>query len=70
MIGTQPTGAIAGVSISAPSDERLSVTVDSKPAHLAVVNEAGEVIAMGQKLRPSRSTTTTATSCKAWDTSV
>lgn len=47
MIGTQPTGAIAGVVISAVSHEGLSVTVNGKPAHLAVVNEAGEVIAMG-----------------------
>lgn len=50
MIGTQPTGAIAGVVISAVSHEGLSVTVDGKPAHLAVVNEAGEVIAMGPKV--------------------
>lgn len=50
MIGTQPTGAIAGVIISAVSHEGLSVTVDGKPAHLAVVNEAGEVIAMGSQV--------------------
>lgn len=45
MIGTQPTGAIDGVVISAVSHEGLSVTVNGKPARLAVIDEGGVVIA-------------------------
>jgi hypothetical protein len=44
MIGTQPTGAIEGVVISAVAHEGLRVTVDGKPARLAIVDEAGQVI--------------------------
>ena len=47
MIGTQPTGAIASVVISAVSHEGLSVTVNGRPARLAVVAEDGTVIAAG-----------------------
>ena len=47
MIGTQPTGAIKGVIISAVSHEGLTVTVDGKPAKLAIVNDDGQVIAVG-----------------------
>ena len=47
MIGTQPTGAIEGVVISAVSHEGLSVTVNGKPARLAVIDEDGVVIASG-----------------------
>lgn len=50
MIGTQPTGALPGILISAVSHEGLSVTVDGKPARLAVINEAGEVIAAGDQV--------------------
>jgi len=50
MIGTQPTGAIDGVVISAVSHEGLSVTVDGKPARLAIVTEDGRVIAAGQQV--------------------
>ena len=47
MIGEQKTGAIEGVVISAVSHEGLSVTVDGKPARLAVVTDDGQVIAVG-----------------------
>lgn len=44
MIGTQPTGALEGVVISMVAHEGLRVTVDGKPARLAIVDEAGNVI--------------------------
>jgi hypothetical protein len=47
MIGTQPTGAIGGVVISAVAHEGLRVTVDGKPARLAIVTDDGQVIAAG-----------------------
>lgn len=47
MIGQQQTGAIQGVVISAVSHEGLTVTVDGKPARLAVVTDDGQVIAAG-----------------------
>ena len=47
MIGTQPTGAIDGVVISAVSHEGLTVTVNGKPAKLAIVTDDGQVIAAG-----------------------
>lgn len=47
MIGTQPTGTVPGVVISAVAHEGLSVTVDGKPARLAVVLEDGTVVAAG-----------------------
>lgn len=47
MIGTQTTGAIKGVVISAVSHEGLTVTVDGKPARLAVILEDGTVFASG-----------------------
>ena len=46
MIQPQP-GAIQGVVISAVSHEGLSVTVDGRPARLAVVSDDGKVIASG-----------------------
>jgi hypothetical protein len=47
MIGTQPEGAIAGVVITAVSHEGLKVTVNGKPARLAILSEDGRVIASG-----------------------
>ncbi len=47
MIGTQPTGAIGGVDISAVAHEGLTVTVDGKPGRLAVLDEAGNVVSSG-----------------------
>lgn len=50
MIGTQPVGAIDGVVISAVAHEGLSVTVDGKPARLAIVTDDGRVIAAGDQV--------------------
>lgn len=50
MIGTQPTGALPGIIISAVAHEGLSVTVDGKPARLAVVLEDGTVVAAGREV--------------------
>jgi hypothetical protein len=50
MIGTQPTGAITGVVISAVSHEGLRVTVDGKPARLAIVTDDGRVIVAGDQV--------------------
>lgn len=47
MIGIHPTGAIPGVVISAVSHEGLTVTVNGKPARLAVILEDGTVFASG-----------------------
>lgn len=47
MIGPQPTGALEGIVISAVSHEGLSVTVDGKPARLAIVTEEGQIVAAG-----------------------
>ena len=50
MIGTQTTGRIPGVIISAVTHEGLTVTVDGKPARLAVVLEDGTVVAAGTEV--------------------
>lgn len=50
MIGTQPTGTLPGIVITAVSHEGLSVTVDGKPARLAIINEAGEIVAAGDQV--------------------
>jgi hypothetical protein len=47
MIGTRPTGNVEGIVMSIDGNELLSVTVDGKPAHLAVVDENGRVVAQG-----------------------
>lgn len=44
MIGTQPTGALQGVVITAVAHEGLTVFVDGKPGRLAIVDEDGNVI--------------------------
>lgn len=48
MIDELPTGAIAGVVISAVAYDGLSVTFNGRPAQLAVINEAGEIVAIGR----------------------
>lgn len=48
MIGTQPTGHVPGVVISAVTHEGLTVTVNGRPARLAVVLDDGTVIAAGR----------------------
>lgn len=50
MIGTQPVGTISGVVISAVSHEGLRVTVDGKPARLAILSDDGRVIAVGDQV--------------------
>lgn len=50
MIGTQPVGTISGVVISAVSHEGLRVTVDGKPAKLAILSEDGSIIAVGDQV--------------------
>ncbi len=47
MIGTQPEGAIKGVVISAVAHEQLRVTVDGKPARLAIITDDGQIVAQG-----------------------
>lgn len=50
MIGTQPTGAIAGVVISATAHEGLTITVAGRPARLAIVTDDGQVVAAGDQV--------------------
>ncbi len=50
MIGTQPEGTITGVVITAVSHEGLRVLVDGKPAQLAILDDAGNVIAIGDQV--------------------
>ena len=47
MIGTQPTDTIQGVVITAVSHEGLRVSVDGKPARLAIVLEDGSLVIAG-----------------------
>jgi hypothetical protein len=47
MIGTQPTGAIAGVVITAVGHEGLSVRINGKPGRLAIIDESGRIVAAG-----------------------
>ena len=47
MIGHQTTGTIEGVVISAVSHEGLSVSVNGRPARLAVVLDDGTVVSAG-----------------------
>jgi hypothetical protein len=50
MIGTQPTGALPGIVISAVAHEGLSVTIDGKPARLAIIDADGQVVAAGPQV--------------------
>lgn len=50
MIGQQATGAIDGVVISKVSHERLRVTVDGKPARLAIVLDDGTIVSAGDEV--------------------
>lgn len=50
MIGTQQVGNISGVVISAVSHEGLSVTVNGRPAKLAIMTDDGQIIAMGAQV--------------------
>ena len=48
MIGDQTTDTIPGVRIRAQSHTGLLVTVDGRPARLAIVDEDGRIIAAGK----------------------
>ena len=50
MIGHQPVGTLPGVVISAVAHEGLTVTVDGKPARLAIVTDDGQVVAAGPQV--------------------
>lgn len=50
MIGTQPTGAIEGVVVSAVGHEGLSVTVNGQPGRLAIVDAQGRIVAAGDQV--------------------
>ena len=50
MIGTQPTGAIAGVLVTAASHKGLTVTADSRPAQLGVALDGGIIVAIGPQV--------------------
>lgn len=50
MIGEQQTGAIDGVVISAVAHEGLTVQVKGGRGRLAVLDEAGNVVAAGDDL--------------------
>lgn len=47
MIGTQTTGAIEGVVITAVAHEGLTVLANGKPARLAIIDDDGNVLAAG-----------------------
>lgn len=50
MIGTQPTGALPGIVISAVAHEGLTVTINGKRGRLAVIDDDGAVVADGPKV--------------------
>lgn len=50
MIGTQHTGRLENVVISAVSHKGLSVTVDGRPAKLAIITDDGQVVAAGEQV--------------------
>lgn len=49
-IGQQPVGNLGGIVISSVSHEGLRVTVDGKPARLAVITDDGVVIVSGDQV--------------------
>ena len=48
MIGTQETGRIDGVVITAVSHEGLTVLVNGRPGKLAILDESGAIVASGK----------------------
>jgi len=51
MIGHQPVGAVPGVAmISSTVSEGLIVTYEGRPAQLAVVDDRGQVVAIGAQV--------------------
>jgi hypothetical protein len=47
MIGDQPTGRVPGVEISAVAHEGLTASIGGRPGRLAIVDEHGHVVAIG-----------------------
>lgn len=47
MIGTQPTGRIAGVTVTAKTHGGVRVLVNGKPAHVTILDDSGNVVAAG-----------------------
>lgn len=50
MIGTLTTGAIPGVHIQSVVHEGLTVTINGRPGTLAILDEAGTIIATGNNV--------------------
>lgn len=50
MIVIPEPGSLPGIVVSAVSHEGLSVTIDGKPGRLAILNEAGEIVASGSQV--------------------
>jgi hypothetical protein len=50
MVENLPTGNLPNVIISAVAHEGLSVTIDGKPARLAIVDDNGQVVACGTQV--------------------
>lgn len=50
MIGTLTTGAIPGVHIQSAVHEGLTVTINGRPGTLAILDEAGTIIATGSNV--------------------
>ena len=50
MIGTRTTGTLPGIVISTVAHVGLRVTIDGKPGRLAILNEAGEIVAEGEQV--------------------
>ena len=51
MIGDRPTGTLPGAYISSPIWQGLAVTVNGKPAKLAIVTDDGQIYAAGDQVR-------------------
>lgn len=50
MIGTQPTGAVSGVVITAVGHQGLSVSINGRPGRLAIVDDTGQIVAAGPQV--------------------
>ena len=50
MIGDRPTGTLPGAHISSVIWQGLTVSVDGKPAQLAIITEDGQIYAAGDQV--------------------
>lgn len=48
LVGDQKTGQLEGIVISGSANEGLSVTVNGSPARLAVIDDDGQIRALGE----------------------